>query len=123
MPSATALARKVSAIDCAVSRSVAAFNADWKSGSVIGGRSISERSALNLARPQAVSADSPTLRPIIRTTITTAAAAPRESGSAWSTTADVVGATVSPIPPPSSASCRASTGYGVSPPQVSPIRV
>ena len=54
--------------------------------------------------------------------MTTDAAAPRWSGGALSTTALVVGATVSPKPAPSSANCRAKTGYDVSDVHVAPIQ-
>jgi hypothetical protein len=81
-PTTTAAAVNVSAIACAVRVSWAASNADSKPGSVSGGRSIVERSALKRARPHAVSADNPIESPSSRTTITTDAAAPRPSGGA-----------------------------------------
>ncbi len=121
-PSTTAAAVKVSAIACAVRVSCAASSADSKSGSVSGGSSIVERRSLKRPSPQAVSAERPTDSPSRRTTITTDAAAPRWSAGALSTTALVVGATVSPNPAPSSASCRANTGYDVSALQVAPIQ-
>ncbi len=113
--------RNVSAMASAVSVACAARNASSNPGSTIGGSSIPRRSWLNRASPYAVSADSPTLRPSRRTTITAAAADPLASAGAWSTTASVVGAWTSPKPVPSTASWIANTTYEVSAPHVSPI--
>ena len=70
-------ARNVSEIALAVSSAEASVTAAGKSGSVIGGSSSVARRSLNLAKPHAVSAARPTLRPTSRTIITIAAAAPR----------------------------------------------
>ena len=82
---------------------------------------MSPRKLLKRASPQAVRAESPTLKPSSRVTITRPAAAPRWSGAAPAMTAALVGATVSPKPAPSTASCTAMSRYDVSPFHVKPI--